>query len=43
MDDEKDECYGCRISEDDEELFDCDGCDQVCCQSCIGDNCACEE
>lgn len=37
----EDECYGCNIGEDEEELFDCDECHQICCGSCLGDNCAC--
>jgi hypothetical protein len=42
MEDELDECYGCRISEDEEELTECPDCTQMCCEPCLGDNCACE-
>jgi hypothetical protein len=42
MDEEYDECYGCNISEEDEELNECEDCGQLCCDSCLGGNCACD-
>ncbi len=38
-----DECYGCRISEEHEELNECDGCGQLCCDTCIGEHCQCAD
>lgn len=37
------ECYGCRIGAEHEELTDCPGCDQPCCDSCIGEACMCAD
>lgn len=39
----QDECYGCNVSEEDEEMFDCEGCGQVCCGTCLGENCGCDD
>lgn len=41
MDDELEECYGCHVTEDEEELFECE-CLMMCCEPCLGENCACE-
>lgn len=37
-----DSCYGCGIGDDDEELYECVGCSQTCCDTCLGEHCACD-